>query len=88
MGNTSVMMTMVPRATSEALTPSRLKLCSPWRMPPTSRHSPRIPLRMIMTAANTVSRASAEASLPPASISETISATSMSVTARARTSVP
>ena len=41
-----------------------------------------------MTAANTVSRASVALSGPPASITETISATSITVTANASTSVP
>ena len=41
-----------------------------------------------MTAANTVSRASADVASPPASISDTINATSMTVTAIASTSVP
>ena len=43
---------------------------------------------MIMIAENIVSRGSADLSLPPASIIETISATSITVTATARTSVP
>ena len=47
-----------------------------------------MPLRMIITAANTVSRASAAVAGPPASISETMSATSITVTATASTSVP
>lgn len=41
-----------------------------------------------MMAANTVSRARPEALSPPDSISETISATSMTVTAIASTRVP
>ena len=47
-----------------------------------------MPLQTIMTAANTVSRASPDFSAPPAIMTETISATSMTVTATARTSVP
>lgn len=47
-----------------------------------------MPFKMIITAANTVSRASAVASSPPAIMSETISATSISVTASASTRVP
>jgi hypothetical protein len=43
---------------------------------------------MIMTAANTVSRASPAVSAPPPSMTETISATSITVTATASTSVP
>ena len=57
-------------------------------MPPASRHSPTAPLQMIMIAEKIVSRGSADLSGPPASIIETISATSMTVTATARISVP
>ena len=47
-----------------------------------------MPLRMIITAANTVSRARPAVPSPPASIIDTISATSMIVTASASTRVP
>ena len=48
-----------------------------------------MPFALIITAANTVSRASVEVSLPePPTISVTIRATSMTVTATARTSEP
>ena len=47
-----------------------------------------MPLRINMTAANTVSRASADVDGPPLSISDTINATSMMVIASASTSVP
>lgn len=50
---------------------------------PTRRQSPRMPLRMSITAANTVSRASAAVLGPPLSISETMSATSITVIANA-----
>jgi hypothetical protein len=43
---------------------------------------------MIMMAAKTVSRASAAVASPPAIMSETIKATSITVTASASTSVP
>ncbi|CNN50482.1 Uncharacterised protein [Mycobacterium tuberculosis] len=43
---------------------------------------------MITTAANTVSRASVAASLPPDALSATMSVTSMMVTATASTSDP
>ena len=43
---------------------------------------------MIMTAANTVSRAKPALSAPPWSMIETISATSITVTAKASTKVP
>src|SRR5262245_50761914 len=47
-----------------------------------------MPLHTIMTAANTVSRASPDFSSGAATMTETISATSMTVTATARTRVP
>ncbi|HEY2145586.1 MAG TPA: hypothetical protein VGH12_05910 [Steroidobacteraceae bacterium] len=47
-----------------------------------------MPFKMIITVANMVSRANAAVCAPPATISETISETSISVTARASTRVP
>ena len=47
-----------------------------------------MPVAVIITAANTVSRASVDVSSPPATISVTISATSITVTATASTSDP
>ena len=47
-----------------------------------------MPLTLIITAANTVSRASPEVSFSPLTIRVTISATSMTVTATARISEP
>jgi len=47
-----------------------------------------MPFKMIITAANTVSRAKPAASSPPAAISDAISATSIRVTASANTRVP
>ena len=47
-----------------------------------------MPLQTIMTAANTVSRATPAFSAGAAVITETISATSITVTATASTSVP
>ena len=47
-----------------------------------------MPFRMIMTVANTVSRASSAVAAPPATMSDTMSATSMTVMAPARISVP
>ena len=47
-----------------------------------------MPFRMIMMAAKIVSRANVTVASPADSISETISATSITVTARARTSDP
>ena len=80
--------TIAAKVASDALTPERRKLCSPKRLPPTSKHKPMMPLRMIITEAKTVSRARALASGPPASIRVTIKATSMTVMAPARTRVP
>ena len=47
-----------------------------------------MPFKMIITAANTVSRARPAASSPPAAIKETMRATSIKVTASASTRVP
>ena len=49
---------------------------------------PTMPLQVIITAAKTVSRASVSVASPPATISVTISPTSITVTATARTSDP
>ena len=58
------------------------------RSAPTSSAMPTIPLQEIITAAKTVSRASVAVSSPPDTMSVTISATSMTVTATASTSEP
>ena len=55
---------------------------------PRAGTAPTMPLHTIMTAAKTVSRASPAFSAGAASMTETISATSITVTATARTSVP
>ena len=73
---------------SAAPVPSGLNTARWWRSALTSRHMPTMPLRLIITAANTVSRARVEVSLPPETISDTISATSITVTATASTSEP
>ncbi len=81
----------VASATSTARLDDALSMryvCSWWRRPPTSRHKPTTPLQMIITAAKMVSRGSSALSAPPPSIIETISATSITVTASASTSVP
>ena len=57
-GNTSVSVVNAARTASAALAPWSLESCSWWRTPPASRAQPTRPLQMIMTAANTVSRAS------------------------------
>src|SRR5688572_19054549 len=55
---------------------------------PARNDRPTMPLHVMMTAANTVSRARVSAAPAPAIISVTISATSITVTATARTSDP
>ena len=55
---------------------------------PTRIATPTMPLQVIITAANTVSRASELVSPPPPSIRVTISATSITVTATASTNEP
>ncbi len=73
---------------SAAPEPSRLKTTTSCRSAPSSTDSPRIPLQVIITAANTVSRASDAVSGPPDTMSVTISPTSITVTATASTSEP
>ena len=73
---------------SAVAVPSALKLATPARSAPISRQTPTIPLQVIMTAANTVSRARVEVSEPPETIRVTMSATSMTVTETASTSDP
>jgi len=55
---------------------------------PTSSDAPTMPLQVIITAENTVSRASVAVFSPPEIISVTISATSITVTATASSSDP
>ncbi len=62
--------------------------CSRWRSAPASTQAPITPVQMIITAEYTESRASAAFSAPPVSIIETTRATSITVIASARTSVP
>ena len=73
---------------SAVAVPSALNVATPPRSVAVNREMPTIPLTVIITAANTVSRASVAVSLPPATISVTISATSITVTATASTSEP
>lgn len=73
---------------SAAPVPVGLKLTSRCRSAPTSSAMPTMPLRVIMIAANTVSRAYVDAPSPPPAISMTMRPTSMTVTATARTSDP
>ena len=73
---------------SAAPVPSALNETNRCLIAPTSRDSPTIPLVVIITAANTVSRANVSVPGPPEIISVTISATSITVTATASTSEP
>ena len=86
-GSTSVSVASVTTVASDEPVPSALKTASPDRpaplIAPTSSDRPTMPLTLIITAAKTVSRASAEVSFSPLTISVTISATSMTVTATA-----
>jgi len=79
---------MGSRTVSAANTPCMMKVCSRCRMPPTSRFNPIIALRMIMTDEKTTSLARNFESGPPESIIDTISATSMDVTASANSEDP
>ena len=87
-GSTRVSVASVTTVASAVAVPSALKLATRVRSAPISRHTPTIPLQVIITAANTVSRARVEASGPPAIIRVTINATSMTLTATSRTSDP
>ena len=74
---------------SAVAVPSALNSAKRVRSAAMNSDSPTIPLQVIITAANTVSRASVEVSdASPETISVTISATSITVTATARTSDP
>ncbi len=87
-GSTSVRVASVITVASAPPLPSALNSVVPCLSAPSSRATPTMPFVVIMTAAKTVSRASDDASGPPDTISVTIRATSMIVTATARTSDP
>ena len=80
--------TSVDTVASAVAVPSALKEATRSRSAPISSETPTIPLQVIITAANTVSRASVTVSEPPESIRVTISATSITATATASTSDP
>jgi hypothetical protein len=88
LGRTSVSTVSVLSVASEALTPDCWNVCSPWRSAPIRMQAPTSPLRMIITAANTVSLASVAELGPPCSMSVTISPTSITVTASASINEP
>ena len=88
-GRTSVSVASVHTVASAVAEPSALNSAKRRRSAPTIRQMPMIPLHVIITAANTVSRASVAAlSLSPETISVTISPTSITVTATASTIEP
>ena len=87
-GSTRLKVASVVTVASAAPVPSALKIVRWKRTPPISSAIPTMPLHVIMTAANTVSRAREAVPGPPAIISVTINATSMIVTATASTSDP
>src|SRR3954447_5443931 len=87
-GRTRVSVASVATVASAVAVPSALNVATRWRSVTVSSEIPTIPLAVMITAANTVSRASVEVSLPPATISVTISATSITVTEIASTSEP
>jgi hypothetical protein len=87
-GSTRLSVARVATVARAVAVPSALKNATRWRSAPTSSEAPTIPLHVIITAAKTVSRASVEVSSPPETISVTIKATSITVTATASTSDP
>src|SRR4051794_18158526 len=87
-GSTKLKVANVITVASAAPDPSALKTVMWKRTAPISSATPTMPLQVIITAANTVSRASAAVPGPPEIISVTISPTSMIVTAIANTSDP
>ena len=76
------------RVASAALTPCSEKVWSLCCSEPAKRQRPTMPVTMIITAAYNVSRGKPMLGVSSAIISETMSATSMTVTATANTSVP
>ena len=87
-GSTRLSTASVQTVASAVAVPSALNDAVPWRRAPISSEIPTMPFVVIITAANTVSRASVDVSSPPEIISVTISATSITVTATASTSEP
>src|SRR5689334_6448401 len=87
-GTTIVITASVVTVASAAPVPSALNEMRRYFTAPTNNDNPTMPLQVIITAANTVSRASDAVSLPPLIIRVTMSATSMIVTATASTNEP
>src|SRR5699024_892626 len=87
-GNTMVNAARVVTQASAAPLPSGWNLVVPYFIEPTNNDNPTIPFMVIIAAANTVSRASDDASALPDIIMMTTRPTSMTVTAIANTSDP
>ena len=87
-GRTSPRVASAVTVASAAPVPSALNFTIPCLNVPITRARPTIPFMVIITAANTVSRASVSAPGPPALTRVTIKATSIAVTEIARTREP
>jgi hypothetical protein len=87
-GTTRLRVASVDTVASAVAVPSALKDATPRRSAPTNSDRPTTPLQVIITAANTVSRASVAVFEPSDTISVTINATSITVTATASSSEP
>ena len=87
-GSTSVRVARVMTVARAEPVPSGLKTANRSRRAATTSASPTMPFTVIITAAKTVSRASPAVPSPPLTISVTMSATSMTVTATASTKEP
>ena len=87
-GSTRQSAARVETVASAVPVPSALNVATRRRSAPNSSEIPTMPLHVIITAANTVSRARVAVSSPPETISVTIRATSITVTETARTSDP
>jgi hypothetical protein len=87
-GRTSPRVASAVTVASAAPVPSALNFTIPCLNVPITRARPTIPFMVIITAANTVSRASVAAPGPPALTRVTIKATSIAVTEIARTREP
>jgi hypothetical protein len=87
-GSTKLKVANVVTVASAAPVPSALNIVTWKRTAPMRRAIPTIPLQVIITAANTVSRANEAVPGPPEIISVTMRPTSMIVTATANTSDP
>src|SRR5918996_6470633 len=88
-GKTRLRVASVDTVARAVAVPSALNDATRRRSAPTTRQRPTTPLQVIITAAKTVSRASVAVSDDsPDTISVTINATSITVTATARTSEP